>query len=86
MRTFLLLASAHIDAPALAQRSLPQPLPIVDAVPAAKDTPFPGTLRLHVDTTDTLHGVFKVEETIPVPPDLAGKKMALPADGLPQTQ
>ncbi|WP_022678871.1 M61 family metallopeptidase [Sandarakinorhabdus limnophila] len=77
MRTFLLLASALIAAPALAQRSMPQPLPIVDAVPAAKDVPFPGTLRLHVDTTDMLHGVFKVEETIPVPPDLAGKKMAL---------
>jgi predicted metalloprotease with PDZ domain len=77
MRTFLLLASALIAAPALAQRSMPQPLPIVDAVPAAKDVPFPGTLRLHVDTTDTLHGVFKVEETIPVPPDLAGKKMVL---------
>ena len=77
MRTFLLLASALIAAPGLAQRSMPQPLPIVDAVPAAKDVPFPGTLRLHVDTTDTLHGVFKVEETIPVPPDLAGKKMAL---------
>ena len=77
MRTLFLLASALIAAPAFAQRSMPQPLPIVDAVPAAKDTPFPGTLRLHVDTTDTLHGVFKVEETIPVPPDLAGKKMAL---------
>ena len=77
MRTLLLLASALIAAPAFAQRSMPQPLPIVDAVPAAKDTPFPGTLRLHVDTTDTLHGVFKVEETIPVPPEFAGKKMAL---------
>ena len=77
MRTLLLLASALIAAPALAQRSMPQPLPIVDAIPAARDTPFPGTLRLDVDTTDTLHGVFKVEETIPVPPDLAGKKMAL---------
>jgi len=77
MRTLLLLASALIAAPALAQRSMPQPLPIVDMVPAAKDTAFPGTLRVHVDTTDTLHGVFKVEETIPVPPELAGKKMAL---------
>ena len=77
MRTLLLLASALIAVPALAQRSMPQPLPIVDAVPAAKDVPFPGTLRLHVDTSDTQHGVFKVEETIPVPPDLAGKKMAL---------
>lgn len=77
MRTLLLLASALIAAPALAQRSMPQPLPIVDAIPAARDTPFPGTLRLHVDTSDTLHGVFKVEETIPVPPEFAGKKMAL---------
>lgn len=77
MRTLLLLASALIAAPALAQRSMPQPLPIVDAIPAARDTPFPGTLRLDVDTTDTLHGVFKVEETIPVPPEFAGKKMAL---------
>ena len=77
MRTLLLLASALIAAPALAQRSMPQPLPIVDAIPAARDTPFPGTLRLHVDTSDTQHGVFKVEETIPVPPEFAGKKMAL---------
>ncbi len=77
MRTFFLLASALIAAPALAERSMPQPLPIVDAVPAARDVPFPGTLRLHVDTTDTLHGVFKVEETIPVPPERAGRKMAL---------
>ena len=81
MRTLLLLAPAIlgtlIAAPALAQRSMPQPLPIVDMVPAAKDAPFPGTLKLHVDATDTLHGVFKVEESIPVPPELAGKRMAL---------
>ena len=77
MRTLLLLVSALIAVPALAQRSLPQPLPIVDALPAARDVPFPGTLRLHVDATDTVRGVFKVEETIPVPPELAGKRMAL---------
>ena len=77
MRTLLLFVSALIAAPALAQRSLPQPLPIVDALPAARDVPFPGTLRLHVDATDTVRGVFKVEETIPVPPELAGKRMAL---------
>ena len=77
MRTLLLLVSALIAVPALAQRSLPQPLPIVDALPPARDVPFPGTLRLHVDATDTVRGVFKVEETIPVPPELAGKRMAL---------
>ncbi|WP_017669161.1 M61 family metallopeptidase [Sandarakinorhabdus sp. AAP62] len=77
MRMFLLLASALIAAPALAQRSMPQPLPIVDALPAAKDMPFPGTMRLHVDATDTQRGVFKVEQTIPVPTELAGQRMAL---------
>jgi predicted metalloprotease with PDZ domain len=77
MRTILLLASALIAAPALAARSLPQPLPIVDMIPAARDVPFPGTMQLHVDATDTLRGVFKVEQTIPVPADHAGKRMAL---------
>lgn len=77
MRTILLLASALIAAPALAQRSLPQPLPIVDTVPTARDVAFPGTLTVDVDATDTLRGVFKVRETIPVPPNLAGKRMAL---------
>lgn len=77
MRHALLLAAALIAAPALAQRSLPQPLPIVDMVPAAKDTPFPGTIKLHVDATDTVRGVFKVTESVPVPADLAGKRMAL---------
>lgn len=77
MRTILLLASALITAPVVAQRSMPQPLPIVDALPTARDAPFPGTLRLHVDATDTVRGVFRVEQTIPVPPELAGKRMAL---------
>jgi predicted metalloprotease with PDZ domain len=77
MRTILLLASALIAAPALAEPSLPQPLPIVDTVPAARDVAFPGTLTVDVDATDTLRGVFRVVETIPVPPNLAGKRMAL---------
>lgn len=77
MRTILLLASALIAVPALAGPSLPQPLPIVDTVPAARDVAFPGTLTVDVDATDTLRGVFRVVETIPVPPNLAGKRMAL---------
>jgi predicted metalloprotease with PDZ domain len=77
MRSLLLLASALIAAPALAQRSMPQPLPIVDSIPAARDAPFPGTIKLAVNATDTVRGVFRVNESIPVPPDLAGKRMAL---------
>jgi predicted metalloprotease with PDZ domain len=76
MRTLLLL-TALIAAPALAQRSMPQPLPIVDMVPPAQDTAYPGTLSVHVDATDTLRGVFKVTQRIPVPAALAGKRMAL---------
>jgi predicted metalloprotease with PDZ domain len=77
MRHALLLAAALIAAPVLAQRSLPQPLPIIDMVPVAKDTPFPGTIKLHVEATDTVRGVFRVAQTIPVPPERAGKRMAL---------
>ncbi len=77
MRHILLLVPALLSAPVAAQRSLPQPLPIVDMVPAARDVPFPGTISVAVDATDTQRGVFKVSERIPVPPELAGKRMAL---------
>lgn len=75
----MFLAAVLLAGPAAAQapRSLPQPLAIVDEVPAARDIPFPGTISLHVDATDNFRGIFRVEETIPVPPELAGKRMAL---------
>ena len=31
-----------------------------------EDTPYPGTLQIHVDASDTRHGIFRVHETIPV--------------------
>ena len=52
--------------PAAAQNSAPQPLPIVSAIPAARDIPFPGTMRLHVDATDIDQHVFRVRQSIPV--------------------
>ncbi len=64
----ILLASTSV---ALAQvpagNSAPQPVPFVDTIPAARDIPFPGTIRLNVDATDTRRGIFRVKETIPVP-------------------
>jgi predicted metalloprotease with PDZ domain len=36
--------------------------------PPAQDTPYPGTLSLHVDASDTVQGIFRVHETIPVRP------------------
>ena len=35
-------------------------------IPPPQDTPYPGTLKLHVDATDTSQGIFRVQETIPV--------------------
>ena len=46
--------------------SAPEAIPIVDSIPPARDVPRPGTIELSVDTTDVLHGVFQVTETIPV--------------------
>ena len=60
--TALLLASGA----ALAENTKPQPLPIVETIPAARDTPYPGTLKLEVDATDLDRNVFRVVETIPV--------------------
>ena len=34
--------------------------------PAPQDTPYPGTLILHVDASDTTQGIFSAHETIPV--------------------
>ena len=40
--------------------------PPSDQVPPPKDTPYPGTIAIHVDASDTLQGTFRVHETIPV--------------------
>lgn len=52
--------------PALAINSTPQPTPIIDSIPAAKDEPYPGTITLAVDATDVTRGIFRVKQTIPV--------------------
>ena len=59
----LLLATT---APALAQNSAPQPVPIVDTIPEARDIAYPGTMLLDIDATDTQRGIFRVKQTIPV--------------------
>ena len=62
----LVLAFLATTTPALAANSAPQPVPIIDAIPAAKDIPFPGTMILKVDATDIDRSIFRVQETIPV--------------------
>ena len=44
-------------------------VPIVQSVPDAVDSPYPGgAITLDVDASDTLRGVFRVTQTIPVAP------------------
>ncbi|WP_448659301.1 M61 family metallopeptidase [Sphingomonas sp. CJ99] len=76
----LLLATA---APVLGQNSKPQPMPIVDTVPAARDVAFPGTLKLEIDATNIQQGIFTVKETIPVAK--AGPMVLLFPEWLPGT-
>ncbi|TAN05594.1 MAG: M61 family peptidase [Rhodanobacteraceae bacterium] len=37
-------------------------------IQAPADTPYPGTIQIHVDATDVTQGIFRVQETIPVKP------------------
>ncbi|MGE4064022.1 MAG: M61 family metallopeptidase [Rhodospirillaceae bacterium] len=37
-------------------------------IPAPQDIPYPGTIKLHVDATNTAQRIFTVRETIPVSP------------------
>ncbi len=47
--------------------SAPTPLPVINSIPASQDVPFPGTMTLNVDATDTEQNIFKISQTIPVP-------------------
>ena len=55
----LLLALAAVN-------SAPQPVPFDQSIPAARDTPYPGTMIVRVDATDLDRAIFRVEQTIPV--------------------
>ncbi len=51
---------------ALAAGSAGAQLAPTSQVPAPQDTPYPGTVAIHVDASDTRQGIFRVHETIPV--------------------
>ncbi|OZB58476.1 MAG: peptidase M61 [Lysobacterales bacterium 14-68-21] len=38
------------------------------SVPAPQDVPYPGTVTIHVDASDTRQGIYRVHETVPVKP------------------
>lgn len=65
----VLLMSAAVSARAqvLPQNSRPAPTAKIDTIPAPRDVPYPGTIRLSVDASDVTRAIFKVHETVPVP-------------------
>ncbi|NIJ09006.1 putative metalloprotease with PDZ domain [Sphingomonas vulcanisoli] len=65
-----LLATAALAqaGPSPTGASKPQALPITQTIPPAKDVPYPGTIKLAVDATDTARHIFQISETIPVQP------------------
>ena len=62
----LLALAAASSAQVPAGNSAPQPVPFVDTVPEARDVAFPGVIQLDIDASDTVRGIFRVKETIPV--------------------
>ncbi len=45
----------------------PMAAPITPAIPDPEDKPYPGTIQLAIDASDTTTGAYRVTETIPVP-------------------
>lgn len=76
-----LMLSFLLIVPAAAQRTMPQPVRFHDTIPAPRDKPYPGTIRLEVDARDVEHGVFRVHERIPV--DRHGPMVLLYPEWLP---
>ena len=74
----LLLSSAAIAQP---PAGAPQPLPITETIPPARDVQFPGTMRLDVDASDTARAIYRVRQTVPVP--AAGRFTLLFPEWLP---
>ncbi|MEP6785863.1 MAG: peptidase M61 [Sphingomonadales bacterium] len=66
LRTFFAAFLVTAAVPAIAANSAPQPVPIVDTIPPAKDVAYPGTMMLKIDATDLDRNIFSVQQTIPV--------------------
>ncbi|WP_305097346.1 M61 family metallopeptidase [Croceibacterium aestuarii] len=61
-----------------ALRSAPVATALPDPVPAARDVPFPGTVKLDIDATDLTRGIFRVNQVFPVPPGTSDMILLLP--------
>lgn len=82
-RTLAALALVGLASlPAQARQSEgPRQIPMPAEIPAAKDVPYPGLLKLTVDATDLDRRIFRVKQTIPV--EKAGAMVLLFPEWLP---
>ncbi len=83
LRPVLALAAALLSTSALAQiqppaNTRPMAAPIPQTIPDAEDTPWPGTIQLAIDASDTTTGAYRVTETIPLPAGLAKVTLLYP--------
>src|SRR3546814_16233777 len=62
----LLASTAAFPATAQIDNSKPQPAPFSETIPTPVDTPYPGTITINVDASDTSQGLFKVTQSVPV--------------------
>lgn len=58
--------------------SAPQAVPISPTIPDAQDVPFPGTIALEIDASDVTRGLYRVKQTVPVPPGARELILQLP--------
>ncbi|WEK45683.1 MAG: peptidase M61 [Candidatus Andeanibacterium colombiense] len=72
----LLLASTSLSAQS--EKSAPTASPLDRRIPDAADTPYPGTIALDIDASDTRRGIYHVTETIPVAPATRELTLLLP--------
>ncbi len=77
----ILLALSLFPPPLAAQQvpaSLPMAAPLPPALPAAADVPYPGTMTLDIDATDTARGLYRVTQVVPVAPGTRRLTLLLP--------
>ncbi|MBW3616510.1 MAG: peptidase M61 [Proteobacteria bacterium] len=60
------LALLCLTGAAASQEAGVRPAPPAAPITAPRDIPYPGTIRLTVDASDTDHRIFRVRETVPV--------------------
>ena len=53
-------------APSVSAGDLPQPVPMPPPIATPQDRPFPGTIRLDIDTTNVAQRIYHIHESIPV--------------------